>query len=165
MLRLLPGISSILLPFQSIHLHFCQNLSQFFPALAVANTGSCVGPQSKISHHAGCRFLCWAEPIPSSVSDSPGPRSTTVPTGDTDCCCFVMTVCVRESVVSEQSFPQWPNDPTTTSTAGYPLCAVAERQGVHRKCLPRVVDPFPKALRHKVMIKSWSLGWSRQRVS
>ena len=30
MLRLLPGISSLFLPFQSIHLHFFQNLSRFF---------------------------------------------------------------------------------------------------------------------------------------
>ena len=46
----------LFLPFQSIHLHFFQNLSQFFPALAVANSGSCVGPQNKIGHPAGCRF-------------------------------------------------------------------------------------------------------------
>ena len=38
---------------------FFQNLSWFFPVLAVANTGSCVGPQNKIGHPAGCRFLCW----------------------------------------------------------------------------------------------------------
>ena len=37
---------------------FFQNLSRFFPVLAVANTGSCVGPQNKIGHPAGCRFLC-----------------------------------------------------------------------------------------------------------
>ena len=30
----------------------------FFPALAVANTGSCVGPQNKIVHPTGCRFPC-----------------------------------------------------------------------------------------------------------
>ena len=29
-----------------------------FPALAVANTGSCVGPQHKIGHPAKCRFPC-----------------------------------------------------------------------------------------------------------
>ena len=28
----------LFLPFQSIHLHFFQNLSRFFPVLAVANT-------------------------------------------------------------------------------------------------------------------------------
>ena len=38
---------------------FFQNLSKFFPLLAVANTGSCVGPQNKIGHPAGCRFPCW----------------------------------------------------------------------------------------------------------
>ena len=37
---------------------FFQNLSQFFPVLAVANTGSCVGPQNKIGHPVGCRFPC-----------------------------------------------------------------------------------------------------------
>ena len=31
----------------------------FFPVLAVANIGSCVGPQNKIGHPAGCRFPCW----------------------------------------------------------------------------------------------------------
>ena len=38
---------------------FFQNLSRFFPVLALANTGSCVGPQNKIGHPAGCRFPCW----------------------------------------------------------------------------------------------------------
>ena len=45
-------------PIQAIHLHFSQNLSRFFPALAVANTGSCVGPQNEIGHPARCRFPC-----------------------------------------------------------------------------------------------------------
>ena len=41
----------LFLPFRSIHLHFFQNLSQiFFPVLAVANTGSCVGPQNGGTH-------------------------------------------------------------------------------------------------------------------
>ena len=48
----------LFLPFRSIHLHFFQNLSQFFPVLAVADTGSCVGPQNKIGHPVGCRFPC-----------------------------------------------------------------------------------------------------------
>ena len=48
----------LLLPFRSIHLHFFQNLSQFFPVLAVATTRSCVCPQNKIGHPAGCRFPC-----------------------------------------------------------------------------------------------------------
>ena len=49
----------LFLPSRSIHLHFFQNLSQFFPVLAVANTRSCVGPQNKIGHPVGCRFPCW----------------------------------------------------------------------------------------------------------
>ena len=49
----------LFLPFRSIHLHFFPNLSQCFPVLAGANTGSCVGPQNKIRHPAGCRFPCW----------------------------------------------------------------------------------------------------------
>ena len=32
------------------------NLSQVFPVSAVANTGSCVGPQNKIRHPTACRF-------------------------------------------------------------------------------------------------------------
>ena len=48
----------LFLPFQSIHRHFFQSLSRFFPALAVTNTSSCVGPQNKIGHPAGCRFPC-----------------------------------------------------------------------------------------------------------
>ena len=46
----------LFLPFWFIHLHFFQNLSQFFPVLAVANTGSCIGPQNKIGHPVGCKF-------------------------------------------------------------------------------------------------------------
>ena len=34
----------LFLPFQSIHLHFFQNLSRFFPVFTLANTGSCLGP-------------------------------------------------------------------------------------------------------------------------
>ena len=41
----------LFLHFQSIHLHFFQNLSQFFPVLAKL--------QNKIGHPAGCRFPCW----------------------------------------------------------------------------------------------------------
>ena len=48
----------LFLPYRSIHLLFFQNLSQFFPVLAVANTGSCVGPQNKIGHPAGSRVEC-----------------------------------------------------------------------------------------------------------
>ena len=49
----------LLLPFRSIHLHFFQNLLIFPPVLAVADTGSCAGPQSKIGHPAGCGSQCW----------------------------------------------------------------------------------------------------------
>ena len=31
---------------------------EYFSLLAAANTGSCVGPQNKIGHPAGCRFPC-----------------------------------------------------------------------------------------------------------
>ena len=34
------------------HLPFVQNVSRVFPVLAVANAGSCVGPQNKIGHLA-----------------------------------------------------------------------------------------------------------------
>ena len=44
------------LPVHSLALS--QNLSRIFLVLAVANTGSCVGPQNKIGHPAGCRFPC-----------------------------------------------------------------------------------------------------------
>ena len=37
---------------------FFQNLSLVFTVLAVANTGSWVGPQNKIGHAAGGRFPC-----------------------------------------------------------------------------------------------------------
>ena len=37
---------------------FSKSSSDFFPVLAVASTGCCVGPQNKIGHPAGCRFLC-----------------------------------------------------------------------------------------------------------
>ena len=49
----------LFLPFRSIYLHFPKISPSFFPVLAVANTASCVGPQNKIGHPAGCRFLCW----------------------------------------------------------------------------------------------------------
>ena len=48
----------LFLPFWSIPCIFFQNLSRFFPALAVANNGSYVDPQNKIGHPAGCRFPC-----------------------------------------------------------------------------------------------------------
>ena len=49
----------LFLPFRSIHLHFFQNLSQFFPVLAAASTGSYVGPQNKIGHSVECRSPYW----------------------------------------------------------------------------------------------------------
>ena len=52
-------LPSLFLPLRSFHLHFFPKTSpSFFPALAVINSGSCVGPQSKIGHPAGCRFPC-----------------------------------------------------------------------------------------------------------
>ena len=38
---------------------FSKTSPDFFPALAVANTRSCVGPQNKIGHPAWCRFPSW----------------------------------------------------------------------------------------------------------
>ena len=52
----LPGL---FLPFWSIHLHFSQNLSSFLLYWLWLTRGSCVGPQSKIGHPAGCWFPCW----------------------------------------------------------------------------------------------------------
>ena len=49
----------LFLPFWSIHLHFFQNLSQFFLCSLWLTHGSCVGSQNKIGHPAGCRFPCW----------------------------------------------------------------------------------------------------------
>ena len=60
-LRLLPGISSLLIIF-TLPVHspaFFQNFSQVFSVLAVTDTGACVGPQNKIGHPAGCRFPWW----------------------------------------------------------------------------------------------------------
>ena len=44
--------------FRSIHLHFYRNLSRFFLCWLWLTQGSCVGPQNKIGHPAGCRFPC-----------------------------------------------------------------------------------------------------------
>ena len=35
---------------------FSKTSPDFFPVLALPSTGSCVGPQNKIGHPAGCRF-------------------------------------------------------------------------------------------------------------
>ena len=48
----------LFLPFQSIHLHFFQNLSQFFLCWLWLTHGSSVGPQNKIGHPARGRFPC-----------------------------------------------------------------------------------------------------------
>ena len=48
----------LFLPFRSIHLHFFQNFSRFFLCWLWLTHGSCVGPQNKIGHPAGCRFPC-----------------------------------------------------------------------------------------------------------
>ena len=64
MLRLLPGISSLLISTLPYHspTFFPKPLPNIFvfvfDVLAVANVGSCVGPQNKIGHPAGCRFPC-----------------------------------------------------------------------------------------------------------
>ena len=48
----------LFLLFRSIHLHFFQNLSRLFLCWLWLTHGSCVGPQNKIGHPAGCRFPC-----------------------------------------------------------------------------------------------------------
>ena len=59
-LRLLPRISSLLISTLPVHSSsfFPQIFPDFSAVLAVANTGSCVGPQNKIGHPAGCMFPC-----------------------------------------------------------------------------------------------------------
>ena len=54
MLCLLPGISSSLISTFLVHApaFFPKPLPSFFPVLAVANTGSSVGPQNNIGHPA-----------------------------------------------------------------------------------------------------------------
>ena len=49
----------LFLPFRSIHLHFFKKPSRFFLCWLRLTHGSCVGPQNKIGHPAGCRFPCW----------------------------------------------------------------------------------------------------------
>ena len=49
----------LFLPFQSIHLHFFQNLCWFLLCWLWLTHGPCVGPQNEIGHPAGCRFPCW----------------------------------------------------------------------------------------------------------
>ena len=59
--RLLPDIFS--LPICTLPVHspaFFQSLSRFFVCWLCLTHGSCVGPQNKIGHPAGCRFPCSA---------------------------------------------------------------------------------------------------------
>ena len=49
----------LFLPFRSIHLHFSRNLSRFLLCWLWLTHDSCVGPQNKIGHPAGCRFPFW----------------------------------------------------------------------------------------------------------
>ena len=44
--------------FRSIHLHFFKNLSRFLLCWLRLIHGSCLGPQNRIGHPVGCRFLC-----------------------------------------------------------------------------------------------------------
>ena len=50
-------LPSLFLPFWSFTCIFSKS-ADFFHVLAVANTGSCAGPQNKIGHPAGCWFPC-----------------------------------------------------------------------------------------------------------
>ena len=57
--RLLAGISSLLISTLSVQsLAFFPKPLPILTVLAAAYTGSCVGPQNKIGHLAGCRFPC-----------------------------------------------------------------------------------------------------------
>ena len=60
-LRLLKGISSLLISTLPVHSPaLCSKpLSRFFLCWLRLTHGSCVGPQNKIGHPAGGRFLCW----------------------------------------------------------------------------------------------------------
>ena len=58
MLRLLPGVSSLLIFTFPVHSPtFFPKPLLIFPVLAVANTGSCVGPRNEIGHPAGINRL------------------------------------------------------------------------------------------------------------
>ena len=55
----LARISSLLISTLPVHSpEFSPQTLPIFPLLDVANTGSCVGPQSKIGHPAGVTFPC-----------------------------------------------------------------------------------------------------------
>ena len=75
MLRLLPGISSLLITtLPVLSPVFFQNLSRVFPVLAVANTGSCVGPQSKIGLPALCCRQLMQVPVLSAAEYKYAPK-------------------------------------------------------------------------------------------
>ena len=76
MRRLLPGISS--LPFRSIHLHLFQNLSRVFPVLALASTGSCVGPQNEEGHPARHYRQLMRVPVLSASGISAGSKTCVI---------------------------------------------------------------------------------------
>ena len=48
----------LFLPFRSIHLIFSKTFPGFLLCWLLLTHGSCVGPQNKIGHPAGCRFPC-----------------------------------------------------------------------------------------------------------
>ena len=52
-------LSCLFLHFRSIQLHFFQTSPDFSLCWLWLTHGSCVGPQNKIGHPAGCRFPCW----------------------------------------------------------------------------------------------------------
>ena len=52
-------LSCLFLHFRSIHLHFCKTSPDFSLCWLWLTHSSCVGPQNKTGHPAGCRFPCW----------------------------------------------------------------------------------------------------------
>ena len=58
LLRLLPGISSLLISILPVHspVFFPKPLPIFFLCWLLLTHGFFVGPQNKTGHHAGCRF-------------------------------------------------------------------------------------------------------------
>ena len=51
-------LPNLFLPFRFIHLHFFKTSPNFFLCWLWLTHGSCVGPQNRIGHLAGCRFPC-----------------------------------------------------------------------------------------------------------
>ena len=52
-------LSCLFLHVRSIHLHFSKTSPDFSLCWLWLTHGSCVGPQNKIGHPAGCRFPYW----------------------------------------------------------------------------------------------------------